>query len=280
MNQVAKKTEAAEISTEVGGDPVLSLLERVILMPEMPIERVNALMDMQERQMNKVAEQQFNASFAQAMAEMPSAPQSGLNKHTSQKYSTLDDLVKTSRPVLSKHGLALNWKTEIADGVMTVTAIVRHEGGWREENSKSAPVDAGKGQGASMNTIQAQGSTETYLKRYTGFGILGMSSEDFDDDAHSTGKPTQKSQKYSWAQTVVQDMPENATPREKAEAIGNAIIASFKRRPSVGQLDNEWDRRDALIEDLKAKHNDIWASVCEQYDIHRVTLQDAASGAG
>lgn len=165
---------------------VMNLLERVLLSPELPIERVTAVMDMQERQLNKVAEQQFNAAFARAMADMPSAKKSGLNKHTRQKYSTLDDLVSASRPVLSKHGLALSWRTDIQDGWTKVTAIVRHEGGWREENSRAAPLEAGKGSGASMNIIQSHGSTETYLKRYTGFSILGMSSGDFDDDGQST----------------------------------------------------------------------------------------------
>ena len=42
-----------------------------------------------------------------------------------------------------------------------------------------------------MNALQGGGSTETYLKRYTGFSILGLSSGDaFVDDGQSGGGAT------------------------------------------------------------------------------------------
>lgn len=175
-----------------GGDNLpahnmMATIERIIMAPDVPIDRITALMDMQERQLNKVAEQEFNRAFSAAMSEMKPARKSGLNKHTSQRYSTLSDIIEAARPALSAHGLALNWRTKTESGILTVTAIVRHHGGWKEENSMSAPSEAGKGQGAAMNLIQSHGSTETYLKRYTGLSILGMSSDDFEDDGNASG---------------------------------------------------------------------------------------------
>lgn len=159
-------------------DPMVSMIERVAMDPNIPVDRLNALMDMRERQMNKEAEQVFNQAFAAAMAEMSDVPKSGHNKHSGQKYSTLDDLIRTTRPVLARHGLSLNWQSSVSGNEITATAIVRHAMGHSIQTTLTGPRDTGK----QMNTLQGGGSTETYLKRYTGFAILGLSSGDEVED--------------------------------------------------------------------------------------------------
>lgn len=163
-------------------DPMVSMIERVAMDPNLPIERLTALMDMRERQMNKEAEQVFNRAFAEAMAEMPDVKRTGNNKHLGVRYSTLDDLIHATRPVLSRHGLSLNWQSAIDGQNITVTAIVRHAQGHSIQTTLSGPRDNGK----TMNALQGGGSTETYLKRYTGFAILGLSSGDESDDDGQT----------------------------------------------------------------------------------------------
>lgn len=168
-------------------DPMVSMIERVAMDPNLPIERLTALMDMRERQMNKEAEQVFNKAFAAAMAEMKDVPRNGHNKHSGQRYSTLDDLIRTTRPVLARHGLSMNWQTRIDGNEIGVTAMVRHEMGHSIQTTLAGPRDSGK----QMNTLQGGGSTETYLKRYSGFSILGLSSGDeAEDDGIGSGANT------------------------------------------------------------------------------------------
>ena len=120
------------------------------------------------------------------MAEMPDVPKTGHNKHSGQRYSTLDDLIRAARPVLSRHGLSLNWTKTHDNAEIFVTAIVRHAQGHNIQTTDRGKPDSGK----QMNALQGGGSTETYLKRYTGFSILGLSSgdevEDDGRDAHVT----------------------------------------------------------------------------------------------
>lgn len=166
-------------------DPMTAMIERVVMNPELPMERVQAMFDLRERQMAKEAEQAFNEAFAAAMAEMPDVPKTGENKHTKRKYSTLDDLIRTARPVLARHGLSLNWQPQIDGDTITMTATVRHSMG----HAITARDSAARDKGAQMNVIQGGGSTQTYLKRYTGFAILGLSSGDeVDDDGQSAGR--------------------------------------------------------------------------------------------
>ena len=183
MTNVAKLDETTQ-GAQLPADPMLTMIERIAMDPNLPVERLTALLDMRERQMNKEAEQVFNRSFAAAMAEMPDVPRTGQNKHLNTRYSTLDDLIRATRPVLSRHGLSLNWQTAIDGQNISVTAIVRHEQGHSIQTTLSGPRDNGK----QMNALQGGGSTETYLKRYSGFSILGLSSGDeVDDDGHGSG---------------------------------------------------------------------------------------------
>lgn len=172
-------------------DPMVAMIERIAMNPDLPIERMVAVMDMRQRQMDKEAEQTFNRAFAAAMAEMPDVKRTGKNNHTGNKYATLDDLIRTSRPVLARHGLSLNWQTHQEDNTFHVTAIVRHADGHQIETTLSGQRDSGK----QMNTLQGGGSTETYLKRYTGFSILGLSAGDeVDDDGRGSGEPISEDQ--------------------------------------------------------------------------------------
>lgn len=177
MNKPLTKIEPAE-GHFLPVDGMADMIGKVAMDADLPIERLTALMDMRERQMNKEAEQAFNQAFAAAMAEMPDVPKSGKNTHSKQRYSTLDDLIRTTRPVLARHGLSLNWQTEAQGNEYSVTAIVRHAMGHSIQTTLKGARDSGK----QMNALQGGGSTETYLKRYTGFSILGLSSGDEVED--------------------------------------------------------------------------------------------------
>ena len=206
MNAITKAEAHTHITTHEP-DMLLSVIERVAANPELPIERLSALLDLQERQMNKVAEQAFNQDFAAAMAEMPDVPRNGKNNHTGQKYSTLDDLIRATRPVLSRHGLSLNWQSAINGDDVSVTAIVRHAQGHQISTTISGQRDNGK----QMNRLQGGGSAETYLKRYSGFAILGLSSGDeTDNDGRTNGQTITADQFFE-----LRDLIEKAgTPEE------------------------------------------------------------------
>lgn len=185
IQDVTQPDQAVTVSQE---DPMMALIEKVILTPDLPMERIQAALDIRERQMDKTAEQAFNAAFAASMAEMPDVPRTGVNKHLKRTYSTLDDLIRASRPALSRHGLSLNWETGIDGEKIRVKAIVRHALG----HSISTEQSAARDKSGSMNQLQGGGSTETYLKRYTGFAILGLASGDEADDDGQGQAPASK----------------------------------------------------------------------------------------
>ncbi len=272
MNAIAQKHEAEMLPA----DPMVSMIERVAMDPQADLSKLERMLEMKEKLDAQNAKATFDAAFSKASAEFPDIPLNGENKHQKTKYALLKDILSGVRPVLSKHGLALSFSTSVDPDFVTVTAELSHEGGHSKRNSIPLPRDTGAGR----NAVQAVGSSQTYGQRYTAQAILGLSlGDDTEDDGRSTGSIEQDAprKQYSWAETVTADLPENATPREKAEAIANALCAQFRRMKGSRQIDNEWDRRATIIGGLEEKHPDLWGNVIEAYETRRHELGDKAA---
>lgn len=245
-------------------DPMVSMIERIATDPQADIDKLERMIAMKERHDAANAKAVADMAFAKASAEFPEIPLNGKNNHNGQKYALLKDIIGKTRPVLARHGFSLSFSTQITDKDVIVTAELAHEAGHTRTNSLPLPRDTGAGR----NAVQAVGSTQTYGQRYTAQAILGLSlGEDTEDDG-GAGPETPK-HKDNWAQTVVQDMHPNATDKEKAEAIAQALIDQWKRKTSEKQLFNEWDRRANLIEGpnaLEGKYPHLYADVLDAYE--------------
>lgn len=98
---------------------------------------------------------------------------------TSYRHATLANVERTLGPVLAKHGLAYAWQVDQKDnGQIYVTCVLSHEMGHQEQVTLHGAAD----QSGQKNSIQATGSTVTYLERYTLLAITGTATEGQDDD--------------------------------------------------------------------------------------------------
>ena len=267
MTEVAKIEQPEKL---LPADPMVSMIERVAMDPNADISKLERMLEMKERHDASQAKSEHDLAFAKASAEFPEIPLNGVNKHTGNCYALLKDIIKFTRPVLAKYGFSLSFSTEVTERDVIVTAELAHQGGHSKRNSLPLPRDTGAGR----NPVQAVGSTQTYGQRYTAQAILGLSlGEDTEDDGNASGKPQDDSRSVrtaSWEQTIIQDMPEDSTPREKAEAIADALCAQFRRMKGERQIGNEWDRRAHLIageKGFEGKHPDLWEKVIDAYEI-------------
>jgi hypothetical protein len=94
------------------------------------------------------------------------------------KYATLPSIHAVIKKPLHECGLTFRYEQEVKNNEMTVRCIVTHEAGHSESTKMSAPMDAS----GSKNDIQAIGSSNSYLQRYTLIGALGIVTADTDDD--------------------------------------------------------------------------------------------------
>lgn len=173
---------------QLPADPMVNMIERIATDPNSDLSKLERMLEMKEKVDAQRAKAAFDAAFARASAEFPEIPLRGENKHQKTRYALLKDILSSVRPILSRHGLALSFSTEVDDSSVTVTAELSHEGGHSKRNSIPLPRDAGAGR----NAVQAVGSSQTYGQRYTAQAILGLSlGEDTEDDgAGAAGRVT------------------------------------------------------------------------------------------
>lgn len=104
---------------------------------------------------------------------------------TSYTHETLGQIASMIDPILHAHGLSYRYRAAQGEKGISVTCVLSHRDGFSEETTLSAGADSS----GSKNTIQAIGSTTTYLQRYTLKLALGLATTDRDDDGARSQEP-------------------------------------------------------------------------------------------
>lgn len=144
------------------------------------IDVLDKLMGLQERYEANQGRKAFNAAIADAKAQIKPVTKNR-DGHNS-KYADMAAYAKEVDPILAAHNLSYRFRTK-QEGSVTVTCILAHRDGHFEETTLSAEAD----KSGNKNSIQAIGSTLSYLCRYTLIAALGLASELDDDDGRSAG---------------------------------------------------------------------------------------------
>ena len=156
------------------------------------LDKLEKLMDLQERWEKSEAKKAFVSAMNRFKANPPKLVKNHKVDYTNTKgqrthynHATLDHICEVIGSALSEVGISYRWQTEQMDnGAVRVTCILTHESGHSEET----PLQADPDQSGGKNSIQAVGSTVTYLERYTLLAATGMAAEDQDDDGQAASK--------------------------------------------------------------------------------------------
>lgn len=117
-------------------------------------------------------------AFAEALAkfqgEVKNPPKSADNPFFKSKYTPLDVMIDTAKPLLNKHGLSYIQSCSGDGQNITVTTLLMHSSGeWVETDPLTLKADKATAQGA--------GSAITYGRRYALSAALGLASDEDDD---------------------------------------------------------------------------------------------------
>lgn len=171
-----------------GSGSVIQMISRMASDPSADIDKFERLMGMYERMESKQAEAAYNAALAAVQDELPAIAERGQIKNNrgqvQSTYALWEDINKAIKPTLKRHGLALSFRTDTSNGV-SVTGVLTHEKGHREQTSIHLPADAS----GSKNAVQAVASSVSYGKRYTAGALLNLTSHGEDDDAQAAVQP-------------------------------------------------------------------------------------------
>lgn len=178
MSQLIERQEHQLSAPVTKEGAMLDFIQRAAADPTVDIEKLERLIVLSERMQAKTSEAAFNAAMAQMQCHMPTVFEGATNTHTKNTYATLDDINRAVKSVMQAHGFAVTFKVvHVAAGV-SVTGILMHSAGHREETTLLLPVDTGPGR----STVQAVGSSVTYGKRYVMCALLNITTGDAVDD--------------------------------------------------------------------------------------------------
>ena len=176
---------------------MIAIIANYLNNPNANIDNLQKLLNLQESIAAKRARIEFDGALSRVQPFLPTIDQKGKiivrdkndqNKiNQSTPYALQADIMEAIREPLSAHGLAISHRTGVTpEGKITVTGILSHAGGHREETTLALPHDAT----GSKNAVQAVGSSIAYGRRYTTLLLLNITSrapQDGDDDGAGTG---------------------------------------------------------------------------------------------
>jgi len=187
--------EKQEIITTAPADQTTSfiqMIERAASNPNVDVDKMSRLLDMQERVLNKQAETDFAQAMASAQSEIGRVAADASNPQTRSKYASYAALDRAIRPAYAKHGFALSFDTADTDkdGYVRVVCHVSHRGGHTRTYHIDMPAD-GKGAkgGDVMTKTHATGSAMTYGQRYLLKSIFNIAIGTDDDGNGAEGSP-------------------------------------------------------------------------------------------
>lgn len=186
MTQVTERKESNVVSAEPA--TILQVIQNAATNPDVDIEKMERLMQMHERLVERQNEAAFNKAMTDAQTEIRRVAADKTNCQTHSDYATYAQLDKAVRPIYTKHGFALSFDT--GEGApelyVRVLCYVSHTQGHSRTYHADIPAD-GKGAkgGDVMTKTHAAGSAMSYGRRYLLALIFNIAIGDDDDDGNA-----------------------------------------------------------------------------------------------
>ncbi|WP_432415352.1 ERF family protein [Chromohalobacter israelensis] len=158
---------------------IIQVIERAALNPDVDIDKMERLLQMQERVLDRQALMAYSAAMAAMQTELPSIAERG--RGNNGHYATLEDIVDTVRPIMKRHGFAVSFRIQTQERGIQVTGVLMHQDGHREETSMLLPADVS----GNKNAVQAFGSSTSYGKRYVLCALLNITTRGQDDNGET-----------------------------------------------------------------------------------------------
>jgi len=174
----------------------------------------------------QVAPQTLAEALAAAQLEITDPQKDSVNPHFRSRYADLATVLKTVRPVLAKHGLALTQTTQVDEQSRLLLVTRLH---WRDEELCGYyPINPTKAD------PQGYGSALTYARRYTIQAIVGVAADD-DDDGNAASAAPSKPAHDELAEVIGKVKACNSIDDLKAlkadcARLGAAAVAAYKAR--------------------------------------------------
>lgn len=239
--RVEQKQELAQISENTA---MVSMFERMASDPNVDVDKLERLMQMRERAIEREAASDFNNAMSDAQARMRTIGADANNPQTRSKYASYDKLDRVLRPIYTDGGFSLSFDTgnDAPDGFVRVLCYVSHKGGHSRTYHVDMPAD-GKGAkgGDVMTKTHAVGAGMSYGMRYLLKMIFNVAVGEYDVDGNDPAESVDVTDWYSAIDSAVDMDGLNRLANElrnaglTGAALRNVRAAWAKRSKEVGK---------------------------------------------
>ena len=187
MNAVTKMPAQELAPVQDQQAALLQVIARAAADPSVDIDKMERLLAMQERVMERNAEAAFNESMRAAQGDMRQVATDANNPQTRSRYATYAAIDAALRPVYTQHGFSISFGTgDAPEGYVRVVAYVSHVGGRTRQYKADMPAD-GKGAkgGDVMTKTHAFGAGTSYGMRYLLKMIFNVAVGEYDLDGNA-----------------------------------------------------------------------------------------------
>lgn len=208
---------------------------------------IEKMMNLAERNQANVARQAYHEAMAAFKANPPDIEKDRKvsfkagGQMVQYTHASLANVTKKINAGLGEHGLSAAWNTVQAEKGITVTCTITHKLGHSESTSLTAAPDTS----GTKNSIQAIGSTISYLERYTLLALTGLATHDMDNDG---GEPEEYIDEKQVSQ--IRDYLDNYDVDEarflkymKAASVEKIPVSQFK--VAIAALDSKRKAKEA-----------------------------------
>lgn len=240
-------------------DSMVAMIERVVMDPSIPIDRLKEMLSMKERLEDRAredderqAKKAYFAAMSKCQTDLPVVIKKKKNTHTNSKYADLAAIEEQAMPVIHKHGFGVSFQPDGYNekGELQIRWEISHDAGHSRCGIAGIPVDGAGSQGKVNKTgTQAFGSTATYGRRYLLCMLFNISTGDDQDGNRSSSKETPADEPRTITEAQVAELQQMIVET-------GANIAGFLKWMNVEKLEdiesqNLKTARDAL--ELKRK---------------------------
>lgn len=185
------RTAGKTLASRPDQDGMISMIERVVMSPEIPIDRLEQMLALKERMEDRAredderqAKKAYFAAMSKCQSEIPVVIKRQRNTHTNSNYADLAAIEHQAMPVIHGHGFAVSFQPDGYNekGELRIKWEISHAEGHSRNGVGEIPVDAAGAQGKVNKTgTQAFGSTATYGRRYLLCMLFNISTGDDND---------------------------------------------------------------------------------------------------
>lgn len=196
--QVQDDAPGTQLVVDANGDPFVTMVERLATNDRVDADKLEKLVDIQIRIMDRNAEAEFNTAMSKVQSELPTVAADALNTQTSSMYAKHEAISKAIKPIYTRHGFSTSFSqadTDRADHIR-VRGVLRHNAGHAEEYFADLPIDDKGIKGNTNKTpLHAAGSTFTYGRRYLTCLMFDVATgDDNDGNVYDSGAISEEQQ--------------------------------------------------------------------------------------